>query len=67
MTTRNDVWATRKRLGWSQRELAEALSNGRKPGVAVKTISRWETGEVEPPPYLKFALRWIEEHIEDPR
>lgn len=62
MTTVNDVLATRMRLGWTQQQLADTLSNSRKR-AAGRTVRGWESGEYAPPPYLKLALdRLIELH-----
>lgn len=50
-----DLKTWRKRKGWSQVQLAEAL------GVHPMTISKWERGVVEPTPYLHLALERLEE------
>lgn len=48
--TSADLKVARKKLGLSQRELAEVL------GVDVGTISRWERGVQDPPKYVALAL-----------
>lgn len=53
-TTGADVWAARKRLGWTQEQLAEAL------GVTSRTVSAWERGENSPPPSVRFQLAELE-------
>lgn len=53
MTTSDDVIETRKRLGWTQQQLADAL------GVAQRTVRYWEGGDREAPDYLKHALWWL--------
>lgn len=50
MTTSDDVLETRKRLGWTQAQLAEAL------GVVERTVRHWESDRSTPPVYLKHAL-----------
>ena len=47
-----EIRTARKRLGWSQSRLAEAL------GVTRNTVARWELGElrVERPEMLRLAL-----------
>lgn len=45
-----NVKAWRRRIGWSQARLAQAL------GVHPMTVSKWERGEVQPAPYLALAL-----------
>ncbi|MHB1170593.1 MAG: helix-turn-helix domain-containing protein [Longimicrobiales bacterium] len=50
----DEIRDVRTRLGWSQSELAEALSvDGR---VHPMTVSKWERGETTPQPYLRLAL-----------
>lgn len=44
----------RKVNGYSQGKLAEALS------VHIMTVSRWERGARETPPFLKLALNYLE-------
>lgn len=44
----------RKRLGWSQARLAEAL------GVHPMTVSKWERGEQAVPKMAELAMRWLE-------
>ena len=46
-----ELKAWRHQHGHTQRSLADAL------GVTVTTISRWESGRAEPPPYLGKALQ----------
>jgi transcriptional regulator with XRE-family HTH domain len=41
--------------GYSQARLARALA------VAVMTVSRWERGVRSIPPFLRLALRWLEQ------
>ena len=38
--TGNELLAVRRRLGWTQAQLAEAV------GVAPNTVARWERGEL---------------------
>src|SRR6266550_4144070 len=42
--------AERKRRGWSQTQIAEAL------GVTTRTVSRWELGLTVPYPYYREQL-----------
>lgn len=51
--TPTDLREMRAAGKWSQAELAELL------GVAMNTVSRWERGEITPPPYLRFAIAWL--------
>ena len=53
--TKDDLKKWRGRNDYSQAKLAKAL------GVAVMTVSRWETGLRSIPVYLKLALNWIEQ------
>ncbi|MQA88708.1 MAG: helix-turn-helix domain-containing protein [Gemmatimonas sp.] len=48
------VLETRKRLGWTQKRLAQAL------GVTMRGVRRWERGERVPPAYLRLALIEVE-------
>lgn len=57
----SQIRAWRKRIGWSQARLADALSHGRDR-VHPMTVSKWERDESKPPPYLRLALAWLEEH-----
>lgn len=50
-----DLAAWRKAMGWSQPRLAEAL------GVHPMTVSAWERGTQDFPPYLRLALSKLEE------
>jgi transcriptional regulator with XRE-family HTH domain len=52
--TPNQVKAWRKKNGYSQSQLARAL------GVNVMTVSRWERGFMNTPPFLHLALKWLE-------
>lgn len=65
MTIANDVLATRVRLGWTQQQLADALSDGDRR-VSERTVGSWELGSREPAPYLKYVLAWIEQEHEQP-
>ena len=49
-----DLKAWRERMGWSQPVLADRL------GVHPMTVSKWERGESEPPPFLPLALESLE-------
>jgi len=46
-----ELQSWRKQNGYSQSQLAKAL------GVITITVSRWERGEREMPPYLHLALK----------
>lgn len=48
--TRQDLRTTRKRLGYSQAALAYMLR------VDVMTVSRWERGVREIPPYMHLLM-----------
>jgi len=50
----NDLKKWREVNGYSQAKLAKAL------GVAVMTVSRWETGTRSIPSFLHLALRCLE-------
>jgi len=52
--TKDDLKKWRGRNGYSQAKLAKAL------GVAVMTVSRWETGSRSIPVFLNLALNWLE-------
>lgn len=52
--TKDDLKKWRGRNDYSQAKLAKAL------GVAVMTVSRWETGNRSIPVLLKLALNWLE-------
>lgn len=57
-----DLKAWRTAMGWTQDDLAEALSaDPEQPKVTRVTIGRWERGESTPPPYLGLALKWLEQ------
>ena len=47
--------------GYSQGKLAEALS------IHIMTVSRWERGAREIPPFLKLALGYLELKKEKPK
>lgn len=48
------------RKTWSQRDLAERL------GVDAKTVSRWETGRVQPPAMVGLAIRELMRERQEP-
>jgi len=48
--TPQDVLALRRRLGWTQQQLAVAL------GVAVTTVARWEQGQRAVTPLAATSL-----------
>ncbi len=52
--TSEELRAWRKRLHYSQSGIAKVL------GVDVMTISRWERGVRQIPPFLHLALRCVE-------
>jgi transcriptional regulator with XRE-family HTH domain len=54
-----ELRAARQRLGWSQAELARALST-KTQHVHPRTVRRWENGEREAPPFLALALHDLE-------
>lgn len=51
--TKDDLKKWREQNGFSQAKLAQAL------GVAVMTVSRWETGVRSIPVFLNLALNWL--------
>lgn len=51
-----DVRRWRKRRGWSQQQLADALSVAARDPVHWTTVSRWERGELPVPALLPLAL-----------
>jgi len=51
----NDLKQWRKRNGYTQSQLAEVL------GVIPISVSRWERGERQIPPFLHLALKYLEE------
>ena len=51
--TPTEIKAWREERGLSQREMADVL------GVRQATVSRWESGERVPPPYLRLALEML--------
>ena len=51
---KDDLKKWRGRNDYSQAKLAKAL------GVAVMTVSRWETGLRSIPVFLNLALNWLE-------
>lgn len=53
---RLDVKAVRERLAYSQEQLAQEVP------VDVRTIRRWERGEVSPSPMAVARLRGLEAH-----
>lgn len=52
--TPKDLKKWREANGYSQSRLAEALS------VHIMTVSRWERGVREIPPFLNLALKYLE-------
>ena len=48
-----DVKALRRRLGWTQKQLAE------KVPTTIRTISRWETRDMRPNQMARARLRMI--------
>ncbi len=57
----NELQTWRARNGFSQSQLARVL------GVDVMTISRWERGVSDVPPFLHLALAHLEERKEKPQ
>jgi transcriptional regulator with XRE-family HTH domain len=51
--TKQDFRRLRKSIGYSQVRLAKEM------GVFVRTVSRWETGEVTMPKIAELALKYI--------
>lgn len=43
-------------LGMTQEQLADALSHPDQAPVHKVTVSNWERGHQQPPPYLRLAL-----------
>lgn len=52
--TATQMQKARKRLGWSQARLAEALE------VHSMTVSKWEREEQPIPKMAELAIRWLE-------
>lgn len=55
--TPSDLRTWRETAGLSQSGLAALL------GIRQNTVSRWELGNRSIPPYLWFALQWIQYHV----
>lgn len=51
---KEDLKKRRSALGWTQKQLAEAL------GVQPNTVTRWENGILPVPVYVPLALETIE-------
>ncbi|MFZ4440333.1 MAG: helix-turn-helix domain-containing protein [Syntrophales bacterium] len=52
--TSEELRGWRRRNGWSQSQLAQAL------GVIQTSVSRWERGERQIPSFLHLALAYLE-------
>lgn len=59
MTAGQVVRELRKGAGLSQRELAALL------GVSENTVTRWESGNRKPPPYLRLAIEHVLEDAQE--
>lgn len=55
----HDLKKWRKETGYSQGQLSRIL------GVDIMTVSRWERGVMKIPPFLKWALAYIESKGEE--
>ena len=55
--TRQEFKKLRQSIGYSQVKLAKEM------GVFIRTVSRWETGEVKIPKVTELALRYIVERL----
>ena len=53
----DEIRAWREAIGWSQADLARALS------IAAATVSRWEAGERSPPPFVRLALERLAQKL----
>lgn len=51
----DEIKSWRLRMGYTQHGLARAL------GISQVTVARWETGRQRPEPYLRLALRCLDE------
>jgi DNA-binding transcriptional regulator YiaG len=56
--TRQEFKKLRESIGYSQSQLAKEM------GLYVRSISRWETGEVPLPRMAELALRYLAEQVE---
>lgn len=56
-----ELKSRRRQLTLTQAALAARL------GVAVTTVSRWETGETPIPPYLTMAMKYLALELEEER
>jgi transcriptional regulator with XRE-family HTH domain len=55
--TKREFKTLRKSIGYSQAKLAQEM------GLFIRTISRYETGEIQIPKVTEFALRYIVEKV----
>lgn len=54
-----ELVAWRRRMGWTQRQLAEAL------GYSERHVIRWEMGNAEIEPVVQLALKQLESGRKD--
>jgi DNA-binding transcriptional regulator YiaG len=61
LVTKDEFKALRRKAGHTQATLAKEM------GVHLRTVTRWEIGEITVPRVVELALRYIAEHAQKKR